>query len=590
MFRLSKAAIAEGMPLDGNQSVELRNPWHAIRALKRIRAQRACLELCTDALTTATASLRLLSRPEDRYLLDRMQTESKKETYDDDDEDGLNFHSVSESRDTSRESGGRLDPRTGNLIGNPGDAPLKLKVVWLSDVDAKLVLLRCRLALLARQERVARYNARLVASASDDERRRGQFGSKYSESLPSPSHRGGTKRSYAGGPIDIASVMTTSTSTSTETGSTQPFLPPAGFSTDSMQHFDVSSAGVEETLLAIVQPAVDTGCVSLQEFELAIELVMKHSMGDRDATGGAGLSYSASSSSSSSSSHRVKMLEVAVRSIASALVRTRKRKVEAGRSMPPVTAADSLYEEDDETFDGIDASGRAALQVDFAETYLLDAKTLEATMTRRISRLETLLKGILRRLDGIETNLQLHHVAADAMLTEDARVGLPTWLVQSFKGGVGSLRFGSAIPFCCQETFGIVGAKGVRVTTHIDDDDEVMSANPKPEHVSGSEAVPNTISEISRLSLVTVLSGFAKAGGHPTSLIEVYLAHGRLADACDVASSVLADILGSLHLRASSLANAPTDTLLEVTHLPDAFIPHRLFDRLLDSCDEILNQ
>ena len=152
MFRLSKAAIAEGMPLDDQHATELLNPWHAKRALRRLRTQRTCLELCTDALTTATAALRLLPRSEDRYLLDRMQSQSKRETYTDggtgrDREGGPNFHTVSESRSISREAGGAVDPRTGNLVGNPADAPLKLKVVWLTDVDAKLVLLRCRLAL-----------------------------------------------------------------------------------------------------------------------------------------------------------------------------------------------------------------------------------------------------------------------------------------------------------------------------------------------------------------------------------------------------------------------------------------------------------
>ena len=66
MFRLSKAAIAEGMPLDNYDSAELQNPWYAKRTLRRLRTQRTCIELCTDALTTATAALRLLPRSEDR--------------------------------------------------------------------------------------------------------------------------------------------------------------------------------------------------------------------------------------------------------------------------------------------------------------------------------------------------------------------------------------------------------------------------------------------------------------------------------------------------------------------------------------------
>jgi hypothetical protein len=600
MFRLSKAAIAEGMPLDNQHSAELQNPWHAKRALRRLRTQRTCLELCTDALSTATAALRLLPRSEDRYLLDRMQSQSKRETYADvgggsgEGEDGPNLHTVSGVRNITREGGGAVDPRTGNLIGNPADAPLKLKVVWLTDVDAKQVLLRCRLALLARQERVARYNARIVASASDAQRRRGQQNGggaerRWGGAAASPS---GTKRSYSGGPIDVTAVISSSaaatgaTAANADSDGMQPFLSPSGYTTDpGHAGNDVAAGGVKETLLALVVPAVDTGCTSMHEFELAIELVMKHSMGDRDATGiaGAGLSSSSSSSASSSSSYRVQMLDIVVRAIASAVVRTRKRRIEAGRSMAPVTMlGEDEDDEDDEMLD--EPFARPAEEdIAFAEKYVADAKRLEARMSLRLSRLDHHLKGMLRRLDGIETNFQLHRAAADAMLSEDARVGLPTWLVRSFKGGVGALRYGRPMAFCGGDSFGVAGAtRGGRN----EDDDEVMTANARAEQ--GSEAVPGTIGETTRLALVTALSGFAKAGGHPTSLMEIYLAHGRLADACDVASSVLADVVGGLYLQAAALANAPADTSLEVTHLPDAVVPHRVLDMVLDECDAVL--
>jgi hypothetical protein len=196
---------------------------------------------------------------------------------------------------------------------------------------------------------------------------------------------------------------------------------------------------------------------------------------------------------------------------------------------------------------------------------------------------------MLRRLDGIETNFQLHGAAADAMLSEDSRVGLPTWLVRSFKGGVGALRYGHPMAFCGQKSFGVAGATGAAGGGDVrkeEDDDEVMNANARAEQ--GSAAVPGTIRETTRLALVTALSGFAKAGGHPTSLIEIYLAHGRLADACDVASTVLADVVGGLYLQAAALGDARPDTMLEVTHLPDAMVPHRVLDRLLDGCDEVL--
>merc|ERR1711871_1734083 len=175
------------------------------------------------------------------------------------------------------------------------------------------------------------------------------------------------------------------------------------------------------------------------------------------------------------------------------------------------------------------------------------------------------------------------------MLSEDSRVGLPTWLVQSFKGGVGALRYGTPMAFCSRNTFGVAGVTvtGLQVDSKDNgDDDDVMMSNSKAEQ--GTTAIPDTIQETTRLSLVKALSGFARAGGHPTSLIEIYVAHGRLADACDVASSVLADVVGGLYLEARTLGDAKPDAVLGVTHLPDAVVPHSVLDRLLDGCDEIL--
>ena len=61
-------------------------------------------------------------------------------------------------------------------------------------------------------------------------------------------------------------------------------------------------------------------------------------------------------------------------------------------------------------------------------------------------RLEELLKSVLQRLDGVECGHGLHVAAASAMLSEDDAFGLPTWLVRSFEGGVGSLRYGRSLP------------------------------------------------------------------------------------------------------------------------------------------------
>ena len=70
-------------------------------------------------------------------LLDRMQSQSKRETYADvgggsgEGEDGPNLHTVSGVRNITREGGGAVDPRTGNLIGNPG------KAIWLLEENNK---------------------------------------------------------------------------------------------------------------------------------------------------------------------------------------------------------------------------------------------------------------------------------------------------------------------------------------------------------------------------------------------------------------------------------------------------------------------
>jgi hypothetical protein len=153
-------------------------------------------------------------------------------------------------------------------------------------------------------------------------------------------------------------------------------------------------------------------------------------------------------------------------------------------------------------------------------------------------RLESLLRSILTRLDGVESNHELHRLAADAILSVDEAIGLPMWLIQSLVGGVGSLRFGRPLP---------------------------------RDKTSSACYMPRT----------TYLPSFANGGGHPTALIEVYVAHGRLADACDVASSIIANMNGTILLE--ELYRDHSDATV-----PGAMVPHDLLDMLLARCNHVL--
>ena len=153
-------------------------------------------------------------------------------------------------------------------------------------------------------------------------------------------------------------------------------------------------------------------------------------------------------------------------------------------------------------------------------------------------QLNNLLRSVLTRLDGVESNHELHRLAADAMLSIDSAVGLPMWLIQSLVGGVGALRFGRPLP-------------------------------------------RDKSSTVCYMPRTTYLPSFANGGGHPTALVEVYVKHGRLADACDVASSVIANMNGNILLE--TLYRDDTDATV-----PGAIVPHQVLDMLLARCDHVL--
>jgi hypothetical protein len=66
-------------------------------------------------------------------------------------------------------------------------------------------------------------------------------------------------------------------------------------------------------------------------------------------------------------------------------------------------------------------------------------------------------------------------------------------------------------------------------------------------------------------------------GGHPTALIEIYMKHGRLADACDLASAIISNVNNSI-----ALDTAQQSVL---SSLPGAIVPHNVLDRLLSKCE-----
>jgi hypothetical protein len=153
-----------------------------------------------------------------------------------------------------------------------------------------------------------------------------------------------------------------------------------------------------------------------------------------------------------------------------------------------------------------------------------------------VIRLENLLKSILYRLDGIESNFALHISSADAMLSVDDAIGLPTWLVDSLKGGAGALRYGRALPI-------------------------------------------NKSSTECKMPSTKYLPTFANGGGHPTSLITIYMKHGRLADACDIASTTISNVNASISLE----RQIPT-------HKGDiwtsgSMVPHGVLDELMARCE-----
>ena len=74
------------------------------------------------------------------------------------------------------------------------------------------------------------------------------------------------------------------------------------------------------------------------------------------------------------------------------------------------------------------------------------------------------------------------------------------------------------------------------------------------------------------------LPTFSNSGGNPTKLIETYMKHGRLSDACDVASTVISNV--NLAIAVESDKNSVSKNYI----FPSALVPHSVLDLLLSKC------
>ena len=114
-----------------------------------------------------------------------------------------------------------------------------------------------------------------------------------------------------------------------------------------------------------------------------------------------------------------------------------------------------------------------------------------------------------------------------------------TWFkrfkIQFLQGGVGSLRYGRSMP---------------------------------SDITSTRTYLPNT----------KCLPTFSNSGGNPTKLIETYMKHGRLSDACDVASTVISNV--NLAIAVESDKNSGSKNYI----FPSALVPHSVLDLLLSKC------
>jgi hypothetical protein len=84
------------------------------------------------------------------------------------------------------------------------------------------------------------------------------------------------------------------------------------------------------------------------------------------------------------------------------------------------------------------------------------------------------------------------------------------------------------------------------------------------------------------MPLSRYLPTFSNGGGHPTALIEVYMKYGRLADACDIASTIISNVNGSIALEMKTRSDVGD------SWMSGSIIPHDVLDQLMARCETTL--
>jgi hypothetical protein len=417
MYSLAKAAVAQGMPTE-----------------RALGTKRSAIGMCTDALTTATSTLRLLPSADERYILDRQTAEETNAA-----RNGMQGNAM--------EIDGEEEEQQGDEDPSSETAQIALKPIWIEDLQRMVVHNRCRLTLLDRYEK-----NKLQASLAT-----------VSSSLNSPSR----KRAR------------------------------------SLKNQENEDHGVEAPdLLAppkeMTAAMISTTGTTLSEYELAIETAVLHTLDQ----------HRPHDQITPTNHVRLQWLHPIVTKLASHLIQLRLAE---------------KNDTDDTLNNNSTKNGRAKDEDNNAS----------------VLQLEHLLKNVLYRLDGVESNHALHRIAADAMLSVDDAIGLPMWLINSFKGGVGALRYGRAMPIDKSST--------------------------------------KCFMPLSRY-----LPTFSNGGGHPTALIEVYMKYGRLADACDIASTIISNVNGSIALEMKTRSDVGD------SWMSGSIIPHDVLDQLMARCETTL--
>ena len=87
--------------------------------------------------------------------------------------------------------------------------------------------------------------------------------------------------------------------------------------------------------------------------------------------------------------------------------------------------------------------------------------------------------------------------------------------------------------------------------------------------------------------LTAAIPSFATSGGHPVALIRIYIKHGRLEAACNIASWILVNTIAGLHVAVKSMRVA-IDGDADVT-LPELYVPKDVLHNIIELSRHVLD-